>query len=58
MMKAKVDSPYDLAYEENVPSGGEVELSTELVSLFVELFGEELLEKCSHLFEGLDGPAS
>ena len=58
MMKAKVDSPYDLAYEENVPSGGEVELSTELVSLFVELFGEELLEKCGDLFEGLDGPAS
>lgn len=58
MMKVKVDSSFDLAYEEDVPQGAEVELSPELIVLFIQLFGEELLEKCCDLFEGFDGPAS
>ena len=58
MMKAKVDSLSDLSYEENVPQGAEVGLSPELIVLFIQLFGEELLEKCCDLFEGFDGPAS
>ena len=55
MVKLKVDSSLDLAYEENIPLEGDIELSSELVDLFVNLFGEELLEKCSDLSEGLDG---
>lgn len=56
MVKLPVDSSLDLTYEENIPSEGDIELSGKLVDLFIDLFGEELLEKCSYLFEGLDGP--
>lgn len=55
MPKLPVDSSLDLTYEENIPLEGYIELSDELVDLFINLFGEELLEKCSDLSEGLDG---
>ena len=55
MAKVPVDSSLDLAYEENIPLEGDIEVSSDLVALFVNLFGEELLEKCGHLSEGFDG---
>lgn len=57
MVKLTVDSSLDLAYEENIPSGEDVELSGELIALFISLFWEELLERCGDLSEGVDGSA-
>ena len=53
-----VDSSLDLEYEDNIPKGEDAELSAELVKLFVDLFGGEVLERCSDLFESIDGQAS
>lgn len=57
MVKITVDSSLNLTYEENIPPGEDVELSSELIDLFITLFGEELLERCGDLSEGLDGSA-
>ena len=56
-MNLIIDSPNDLAYEDNIDHG-EIELSNEAVMFFVDLFWEDLFEKCSYLFEGFDGSAS
>ncbi len=58
MEKFDLDTSFDIKYEENISSEEDVELSSELVDLFVDLFGEELLERCSDLSQGFDGPAS
>ena len=58
MSKVCLDSSSDIKYEENIPSGKEVELSSKLIDLFIELFGEELLERCSDLSKSFDGQAS
>ena len=58
MVKFNLDSSFDIKYEENIPSGEDIELSSALINLFVDLFGEELLERCSDLSQGIDGSAS
>jgi hypothetical protein len=58
MPKSSLDSSFDITYEENILPGEDIELSSELINLFVDLFGEELLERCSDLSQGLDGSAS
>ncbi len=58
MPKSSLDSSFDITYEENILSGEDIELSIELINLFVDLFGEELLERCSDLSQGFDGSAS
>ena len=58
MVRSSLDSPIELIFEDNIPSGEDLELSPELINLFVTLFGEDFLEKCSHLLEGFDGSAS
>ncbi len=49
MKKFNLDSSFNIKYEENIPSGKDIELKSELVNLFVDLFGEEVLERCSNL---------
>ena len=58
MIRFTPESPLDLIYEENIPSAEDVELTADLIDLFLRLFGEDLLEECSYLPEGFDGPAS
>ncbi len=58
MIRSTLNSPVKLIFEENISTGEDFELSSELIHLFVSLFGEDLLEKCGHLPEGFDGSAS
>ena len=58
MIRSTRNKPARLIYEENILPGENVELSPEAIELILRLFGEDLLEKCSHLPEGFDGPAS
>ncbi len=58
MVKSASESPLNLIFEENIPSAEDVELTADLIELFLDLFGEDLLEECSYLPEGFDGPAS
>jgi hypothetical protein len=58
MIRSILDSPVKLIFEENISTGEDFELSSELIDLFVSLFGEDLLEKCSHLPESFNGSAS
>ena len=57
MIKSSTESPLKLIYEENIAAGEDFELSSDLINLFLSFFGEDLLEKCSYLPEGFDGPA-
>ena len=58
MIRSRLNKPGKLIYEENISLEEGFELPLELVDLIVSLFGEDLLEKCSHLPEGFDGSAS
>lgn len=58
MVKFNLDSSSDIKYEENIPLGKDIELSSELINLFVDLFGEELLERCGDLSQSVDESAS
>ena len=58
MVKFNLDSSFDIKYEENIPSEGDIELSSELINLFVDLFGEELFERCGDLSQSVDESAS
>ncbi len=57
MIRSILESPVKLIFEENIPSAEDVELPSDLIDLFLSFFGEDLLEKCSYLPEGFDGPA-
>ncbi len=58
MIRSTPESSLKLIFEENIPAAEDFELSSDLIDLFISLFGEDLLEKCSHLSEGFDGSAS
>lgn len=52
------ESSLKLIFEENISAAEDFPLPSELVGLFLTLFGEDLLEKCSDLPQSIDGPAS
>jgi hypothetical protein len=54
VIRSGPDKPIELYFQDNIPEGMGVELSPELLDLFLTLFGEELLEKCGDLSEGVD----
>ncbi len=58
MIRSTLESPVKLIFEENIPSADDIELTSDVIDLFLSLFGEDLLEKCGHLPESLDGSAS
>ena len=58
MVRSTSASPLKLIFEENIATAEDFELSSDLIDLFLSLFGEDLLEESSHLPEGFDGPAS
>jgi len=58
MIRSSPDSPVKLIFEENIAAAEDIELSSDLIDLFLSLFGEDLLEKCSCLPQGFNGSAS
>ena len=58
MIRFRTEDLDKIVYDENIPLGEDVELSNDLISLFVNFFGEELLERCTDLPQSFDGPAS
>jgi hypothetical protein len=58
MVRSTHKKPGKLLYEENILPGEDVEFAPDVIDLILRLFGEDLLEKCSHLPEGLNGSTS
>ncbi len=54
MIRSTPEDEFTLSYEENISIGDKIELSSELIDQFLSLFGEDLLEKCRDLPEGLN----
>ena len=58
MIRSSPDNSVKLIFEENIAAAEDIELSSDLIDLFLSLFGEDLLEKCGHLPESFNGSAS
>ncbi len=58
MVRSSFDNSFGFSLLDNIPQGMDVNLSSEVAQLFLTLFGEDLLEKCSDLSESIDGQAS
>jgi hypothetical protein len=49
--KPLLDKEEGFKYEDNIPEGFDID-SESVVTLFIELYGRECLEKCGDLHEG------
>ncbi len=53
-----IKDDHQFSFEDNIPDEGDVAFSTEMLKIFMDLFSEELLEKCSDLSKGQHGAPS